>query len=224
MRTYWDLTEVERAAMSRDDVAKFIDAELMLKGVLAVPPLTVADETPPALETTGYYRIGSQYEGLDIAFRSEADARAFLALGAMRITSEWSLGSDNRFVEPIKPGSIQLIPLPSKAAVQASAGALKEAEATKSENERRRRDHAEATKKVDGVLKDLWDDWHACVAKAQRMARIAETFTKYVGIAGDKDVAARFLAQTFAPSEIAEAIEWTGVDMVAAPVVGGAEA
>ncbi len=226
MRTYWDFAEAQRAAMSRDDVAKFIDAELMLKSVLQVPPLTLVDESAPALPTEPYYRIGGQYDGLDIAFRSEADVRAFLALGAQRIASEWATGSENRYVEPIVDTPIQLVQLPTKAQVQGSAVALKEVQAAKSENERRRRDHVEATKKIDDALKGLWDDWHECVAKAQRVQHVADTFAKYLGLCdGDRKVASRFFAQTFSAASIREAIAWGAVpEDVMAPLAAAPEA
>ncbi len=216
MKTYWDLSEPERAALTRDDVAKFIDAELMLKGVLAVAPLTLADETPPVLATEPYYRVGDEYTALDVAFRSEADARAFLGLGPVRVTTEWSLGSDNRFVEPIRPDTVlRLVQLPSRSAVEIAAVSLKEAQAAKSENERRRRDHADATKKVEETLKGLWDDWHACTAKGDRMRAVTETYAKYLALAdGNAVTAGKFLVTAFGLAAVQDAEEWTGTKML----------
>jgi len=167
MKTYWDLSEPERAAMTRDDVARYIDAELMLKGVLAVAPLTLVDETPPALATEPYYRVGDEYTTLDVAFRSEADARAFLGLGPVRVTTEWSLGS------------------------------------------------AEATKKVEETLKGLWDDWHDCTAKGDRMRTVTETYTKYLALAdGNAVTAGKFLVTAFGLAAVQDAEEWTGTKML----------
>jgi hypothetical protein len=215
IKTYWDLSERERAALSREDVARYLDAELMMKGVLALAPLTLVPEPAPKLETKSYYRVAaSDYDVIDLAFASEDDARAFVSLRPLRVRSDWQLGSENRFVEPLGAGTIRTEDLPGHAEVEAAKATLKEAKAAKEENDRRRRIHEEQSKAVESAVSGLWEDWHECRAKAERMARVSETFAKYTALAsGDLAVASKFLRQVFSVEELVAAEEWTGVRM-----------
>lgn len=212
---YWDLSEPARAALTRDEVARFVDAELMLKGVLAPTPLVLVEESTPKLPGHPVYRIvlGS-YDSLEVAFASEADARSFLKLSPARVRSDWALGSENVFLESPEGATIQCVSLPTKTEVETAKVALKEARAAKEENEKRRRIHAEQTKATEDALSGLWEDWHSCCAKATSMARVAETFAKYTGLAnGDLTVASKFLRMAFTVAEISAAEEWTGTKM-----------
>jgi hypothetical protein len=93
MTTYWDLSEQERAALTADDVQKYIDAELMLKGVLKVKPLALEPEpTVPVPSTKAFVvRFGGKYGRTDsgVAFDTIESAQAFIALRAVRVESEY---------------------------------------------------------------------------------------------------------------------------------------
>ena len=61
MKTYWDLSERQRSELSEADVERYIDAELMTKGVLRPEPLELVEEPPlpePAIEI---HTVGSSY-------------------------------------------------------------------------------------------------------------------------------------------------------------------
>src|SRR5579859_586132 len=110
MKTYWDLSEKERAALSREDVERYIDAELMMKGVLKVTPLML-EPLPSAPEpTTTYYQVstGSVYT-LDPLFRTAADAEAFLAMRPCREGREWCTGASIKFVDPLREPEIKAV-------------------------------------------------------------------------------------------------------------------
>src|SRR5262249_43221715 len=84
--------------------------------------------------------------------------------------------------------------------------------AVEKENRRRQREHDEAVKKQEEVLRGMWDDWYECQSKAARMQRVVDTFNEYVRIAGGaRDVAGVFLLKVFSRGEIVEASEWTGI-------------
>ncbi len=214
MRTYWDLTENERAALTREDVTRHIDAELMLKGVLKVAPYVAATVPETSLPVTDYYQIvSSPYSALDLAFRSEADAKAVLNLRPLTIASDYEIG-DTRFAKPLDGDyGIKVIRLATYDDVLAAKVTLKEAAAAKRENEARARKFKDDSKAVDDALKGLWDDWHTCVSRGREMGRIAATFGEYVATAGSFPVAAKFLAKVFTVSDIAAAEAWTGVKM-----------
>lgn len=212
VRTYWDLTEAERAALTRDDVAKFVDYELMQQGVVKPKPLALVDVPSVSLETKTFYEIDTYTTGFSlVAFRTAEDARQFIALCPVAIEQDWQIGSDTKFATPLRENAkIASVELATRESVDAARAALKEAAAAKTENDRRRREHEEQTKKVEHALKGLWDDWHACVAKNGTMRRIVETFEEYKTIThGDLAIAARFLRKAFTIGLIREAEAWT---------------
>ena len=54
------------------------------------------------------------------------------------------------------------------------------------------------------------------------MQRVIDTFAEYERTAGDKEVAARFLAKVFSAEQIKDASEWFGVH-IPDPIVRPAE-
>lgn len=218
MACYWDMEERDRAKLTRDDVLRYVDAELMMKGVLAVPSLVLVEEPAVTLAKNTLYRVDlGAYDRFDVAFVTEEAARAFLRLQPVRVRSDWQLGSENYFTESMQETGIRTEELPTRATIQDAKGAMQEQKAAKDENDRRRKAHEEQTKKVDDALKGLWEDWHACRAKADRVARVTATFQKYVTMAGSDAVAARFLRQAFTRSELEETEAWTGTKFPSTP-------
>lgn len=212
MKTYWDLSERERAALTREDVEKFLDAELMVKGVLASAALELVPVPTVELRRVEMYTLDNSYGsvGAPVAFRTEEDIRTFLSLNASAIDHDWQLDSKLAIAKPIpNDGEIRTISLATRQSVEAAKLTLKAIKAATEENERRKRAHEEAQHKVESALGGLWEDWYACQEKAYRVSKVVETFEKYVKLADGETVAAKFLAQAFTPPQIEEAEEWT---------------
>lgn len=214
--TFWDLTEKERAALSEPDVERFIDAELMTKGVLKVPPFTLERVEEVALATRTVFGISTDhYNRLDVAFETAERAAEFLKLQPLHLRSEYLPGRSVEYIEPMPPGA-QIAPreIATHEAILQSKVALKKAAAAKEENERRQREYEKAVKAQEQVLQGLWDEWHRCRELDTRRRRTLETFEDYKRIAGgDGQVAARFLLKVFSREQIAEAAEWCGVEI-----------
>lgn len=218
MQTYWDLTEAERAALTRDDVAKYVDFELMQKGVLKAKPLELLAVPEVKLDTARFYVIDEgRYDHASIAFRTESDARTFLALRPVKVERDYS--TEASWAKAIDATEIKSIDLATDDSVTAAKARLKEAAAAKSENDKRRREHEEQARKVEGALKHLWEDWHECTSRDARMRRIAETFAEYQAMAKSPELAAAFLRKAFTAAEIIDAEKWTGTPMYFGDVV-----
>lgn len=212
MNTYWDLTERERAVLSREDVETFLDAELMTKGVLAVKAPTYLPVPEVVLNKNDLYEIDPQssHGRPHLAFPNEDAARTFLGLGGIVIDADWQIGSDVKFAQPVpNDAPVRTIALATRESVEIARIKLREAKAATEENEKRKRVYEEQLRNVDKALGGLWEDWYACQEKAYRVGRVIETFEKYVKMAGSEATAAKFLAQVFTPPQIAEAEEWT---------------
>lgn len=220
MQTYWDLSEAERAALTRDDVAKYADLELMTKGVLRPKSLALPAETSIKLETTTYFQIevpasyGAREKIHGLVFRTEEDARAVIAMRPVLVSRDYEIGSTEFAKALDASASVTLCTLASEEAVASARAVLKEAAAAKEEASKRRREFDEQNRKVDQALAGMWDDWHSCVGRDREMRRVAETFTEYERMAGSKEIASVFLRKAFATDVVREAEEWTGVRMV----------
>lgn len=216
MQTYWDLTEKERAALSREDVEKFGDAELMLKGVLKVQPLVLEPLPPVASPVKQCFRVrvGSKYQQvtLDVGFDTAETAQAFLALKPLHVTQRWLKGKNVEACSPVDEHEIVAETMYTAAEVTDSTAALERRAAVETENETRQRAHDDAMKKQAEALEGMWSDWYECQRKVAQMQRVVDTFNDYVRIAGGKrDVAGTFLVKVFSREEIAEAAAWMGV-------------
>lgn len=215
MKTYWDLSEKERAALSRGEVEMFVNAELMSKGVLRPRPITLVEIEEVVLPTERFFRVGGGRHGTNIplAFRSEQDARTFMTLGVVSVDNDWQLDR-KEYVEPLdleSRGKISIVELPTRESVESAKAALKKVAADRDENERRVREHRDAQKKVDDALSGLWEDWYACGAKATRVAEVASTFEEYVGMCGgDRAMAKKFMYKTFSAERLREFDDWGG--------------
>lgn len=214
MITYWDLSERERSELSAEDVEKYAAAELMLKGVLKVPPLVLAEEKPAPLPTVTCYRITSR-EGYvthesDIAFDTRELAEAVVARGGLwRVATDWMAGANVTYLVPLEPRVVSM-DMPDASAVEQHRAAIEAANAAKAANEKARSEHAAALKKQTQALAGLWENWHRCVALAREMRLVVDTFDEYVRLAGDESVALKFLRRAFSDESITEAFAWFG--------------
>lgn len=210
MTTYWDLSEAERAALTAEDVQRYVDAELMLKGVLKVKPFLL-EQVPVVPEPSTrifVVRFGSKYGRTDsgVAFLTLEDAKSFTALRPMRVESEYLEGSSVQFTAQTSDPEIAELPIFTEEAKNAVKNELKRAAAIKSSNERRANEYSAAIKAQEEALRGLWEDWTACREQDAKLRAVADTFADYKSTAGgDEKVAASFLAKVYAPELIAEA-------------------
>lgn len=221
MKTYWDLSEEERGTLTREDVERYVDAELMVKGVLKVKPLVLEPEPAVPEPTQGFFVIrlvGGYGNKAAVVFRSVEDARAFLALRPFALESEWLSSSTVEYVSEIRPeAEVVEMRLLTDAERNAARTELSKAAAIKSENAKRKDAYEKAVREQTTALKGLWEDWHACREKVAKLETIRATFTEYRLIAGDPAVAATFLRKVYSADEIAEALP-----RLAEPVLAGA--
>lgn len=223
MQTYWDLSEQERADLSREDVERYVDAELMLKGVLRVRPPTLATvpEVPQPTRRFFSVLVRGQYNSRDhvgVVFETIEQARAFVALSPMRLDSEWLEGSSVQFVAPAREPEIIEMAALTAAEKDAAKSELSSANAIQAANERAKSQYEQDIKKQNDALKGLWADWCACVERRSNLKKIADTFDDYVRtVGGDTEIASKFLSKVFIKSDIEDAAAWFGKPIVVNP-------
>jgi tetratricopeptide (TPR) repeat protein len=212
LKTYWDLEEKERSALSETDVERYSDAELMLKGCLRVsPPQLDAEGSEPELPTRTYYRIGS----FDVAFESSEQAEAFRKLKPLNRATAYFGGYQitKSQVEPIE-GETVTFQASTSVDLAATKAALDKYAEKRSANKKRSDEYEKAIATQNKALEGLWEDWHRCRDLARRHRKVIDTFEAYVLTAsGDRDVAARFLQKVFSVEQIEEAGAWFEQDI-----------
>lgn len=208
LKTYWNLEEKERAALTREEVEKFLDAELMTKGVLKVLALRL-DPEPEIVEpaATTYYQVGS------VAFSTAKAAEDFIKLAPISIDTKYIGGGWRTSVSVASPivGSPTELRVVSPSEYADRRNDLEKRETIRVSNEKAREEHAKASKAQDSVLSGVWEDWARCREVDAGHRRVVSTFREYVAVAGDELTAAKFLAKAFTVAQIAEAAKWCGV-------------
>ena len=209
-KTYWDLEEAERSALTREEVERFLDAELMTKGVLKVAPL-VLDEEPEIIEPTAetFYQVGP------VAFASAEAAEAFARLAPVLIETKYLGGgyTDHLSVAArLERGATEKRLVPEHLFLSAK-GDLDRRAAVRNSNKKKLAEHESATREQDKVLAGVWEDWYRCRNVAEAHRRVVATFRDYVNTAGDELTAARFLVKVFTFEQIDEARKWLGADI-----------
>jgi hypothetical protein len=215
MKRYWDLTEMERAKLSDEEVKMLEAVELMEGGVLRPVPPKLQAEPDVQVETTTCYTLNEVSEGraepLEITFASREDADKVAAMPIF--LRKKSYDAPARFVHE----TIRVIPEPlaTEDSIAKQALALSEsyriAEANKSERYRFDRENG----KVREKLKSLRENLRACRAEYERLGTIRTTYAEYLKMAdGNEEMAKAFLAKAFDEELIKEALS---SEYVAAP-------
>lgn len=222
-KTYWDLSEKERAALAADDVDAFAAAELMRLGVLRVAPLQ-RDPEPivfePAKKTFYQIETKSAYarERLPLLFHSIDDAKAVLKLDPWlakdeNLNDDWSqrcevarlLGSGALDPQIVMSEMIDEHDFAKARTDLAKRSAIRVA------NAKREEDWNKEKQKEATALQGMWTDWQKCRDLDAAHRRVSTTLDAYVTTAdGDREVAFRFLRKAFTDPQITAAAEWCG--------------
>lgn len=193
-KTYWDHTEEERAELSSDNIEELIKYELMQQGVLKPSPPVYETEAPPKLSSTNYYKVVLKFQSwgrdeIPVLFKNPVDARTFLEMEWDFLDYEHSEHCARSRTEQ----EIVSVELPSYDEVVAHQAAIKTARKATERNEQKRRDYEKQLEEVARASSGVWSDWHRCLAQRDHLERIRQVYQEYFEMAGDSQVALRFL-------------------------------
>lgn len=214
MQTYWDHKEQERAAMTREEVERFLDAELMTKGVLKVAP-PILDEVPevPKAPITTFYRLsregsshlwGAYRDLASYAFATIGDAEKFVAMKVQEIKESGGI----TYVEPLAKlaiGPVECVTTQDYLNIKSANDA---AQAIRESNNQAEAKYTEASKKTQECLQGVWQDWAECREAQAAHQKVLDTLEEYKKMAGDEETAVKFLRKAFTNEEITKAFAW----------------
>lgn len=219
MQRYWDKTEQERAAMTREQVQAYLDVELMEQGVAKVDPPQLQEVVAVDLEKVIYFQVSYKGEygdtDTDILFETVEQARQFIELCPLKRDSRYEYGWDHKYAIPMREMTIKKVELPSEIAVANMASILKRNKAAEEANTKARNAYNKAIKAVEEATAGVWNDWEYCREKERQAAKIYATLDEYIRLCdGNRETALRFLGKLFSADEIAEAAAWRGDDAI----------
>lgn len=215
MQTYWDLSPIDRAALTRDQVDDYIKLELMEKGVIAPKPYTPEPIEDIKLVSVPIYRVshnGGRYgaDHFNCGFTSQEAAQAFINLNPLAIETDYAVPTSDHLISrkpltlTISFGSIipadALIPLRS---------ALERNEAVKNRNTKAQSEYDKAVKAAETASRDLWTDYYEQKQLAASHAQTLATYDEYVTLAkGDTVAAFAYLCKALPAPTVSAAFAW----------------
>lgn len=213
---YWELSERERAALSREDVERYVDAELMTKGVLKARPPQLEPEPKEAVRLSQRFQVktaaDSDWHAPVLLFPTESAARAFLDLQPEHKHSSYTGDAHVEHGQAFSR-TVTAVSIIAAKDYEANKSLLQSATAIKAANKKASEEYEKAVKLQDAALKGLWDDWATQRQRDHKLRGVMATFEEYRRIAASQDVALRFLRKVHSVSQIEEAAEWCGVEL-----------
>lgn len=216
-RTTYDfdaLTLREKASLTPEEIRQdFLPYRMMQEGVAAVlPPLFIPVPERPEVPFKTVYEliIGGAETG--VAFENPDAIEAILALKPVRIDGDWTLSyhhkmANTKGIVGLGRGNtavqgVQVVPFQEWEQLKAWG---QEAKSAAEKNEQAVKDHRRATESIEDMLEGLMESWRRAVQTVGRFRGILETKANYERMAGDPEVARKFLLNTFSEAEVAEA-------------------
>lgn len=205
MKRYWDYDEKERAELTEEQVRELLDYELMEKGVLKVPALSIEVPRPVDIPTRKVFTIQvDAYTKLGVAFDTIEAAQSFLALKPMMRVESYA---EKAHCKPLDKATVAIEDLPSESDVATRRQALRENQKIEARNVEAKHEHDAALMEIDEATSGIWADWRSCLAAKAKREKVSATFGEYKRLTdGNEGLARTFLAKVFSSSEIADAL------------------
>lgn len=202
---YWDISEKERAGLTREQVEAMLAYELMEQGVARPVTPTYEKTTEVELEGRNYYVISP----FTVVFETQEQVDAFLKLRPLTESYEYRAGYDTKYAK-YGDMSVSTKKLYNEADVLNSLPILEENKAIKERNERIKRVYEKACEAMREATSRVWEDWTECRNKMSTCTEIRRTYEEYVTLSGDPQVALKFLSKVYSSEDIEQARVWVG--------------
>ncbi len=213
MKTYWDHTERERAALDYDQVRDLLKFELMEKGIVDPATPQLLDESTPDVPTRKFYRVThakGEYgarEQFPVVFETPEQAEAFMSLKPGVSRKNWNYPGE--FFERTSGLQMEVVELPTEQDHLTHRPALANAEANKKANSTAKAEHEKACREMDDALESIWGDYRSQQAQDRTHRRLIEVWERYVADCdGDEEIAMRFLRKAYSEDQIGGAFAW----------------
>lgn len=210
MKSYYDFQPQERATLTEEQVEEMVEIQMMIDGVVKPTPprLRKRLEDVPVPKKSVYRVVhGTGSHALNIAFATEEEARAFLAMKPLAIHSDWETRTD--YFEPLDRPGVKLEMIATEEAITTYKADLKEVAAQKTSAEDESRKYNEKMKAVQRVRDRVFGDWQDQIDKFGELCNVKMAYADFLRLAkGDADMALACLRKAFGEDVVLEAATW----------------
>lgn len=207
MKTYWKMTEYDRACLAEEDLARLMDIECMENGVAPPQPADIVDVASVDVPSEECWAVKWGWSD-KLYFKTEREANDFVALGGMGLTQ--CKGAPDKYCS-LTPLDFEVSRKPCYDPDKLAdvSGALKAIEDAQSHNAVERKRFAGEVKAYDDCTQKLRRDWVACQAAKRAYEAMLVLFEEYVKLCdGDRDKALAFLRKAKGSERVDSALEW----------------
>jgi hypothetical protein len=218
VREYWDLSERERADVTKDQVEAFAKVELMTKGVTEPVPPELEDVEVIELPHVTYYGITSRGEYQDTAlpmhFKTTADAAACIETltgKAYYKKNDYSIKRD--YAGQMEDFKIITIQMNDVKDINVHKESLTKAQEAKNRNKSVQDKFNTECREKREALGKLWADWYRVREAHEDYLKMQATLGEYAELCGgDRQTALRFLIKAHEREIVRDMLDWLGLD------------
>lgn len=201
MKSYWDLSDKERANLTEEEIKNFFPYELMAAGV--VPPKEPILKEIKQLDIVPekqFYKVQFNYR--IILFDNMDDARKFAEMNSYDEDSDYKTGDKFKFATLHQNKTINVSNIYSIEQIEKYRTQLEYNKEAKESNEKALEAYKKESQAAENAVTGIWRDYFKIQNEVQRAKHILETYTSYIRIADNENVAFKFLEKAFSKEEI----------------------
>ena len=199
LRCFDDLTDLEKLALTDEEIERFVDIELMKAGLVRPKPPTLKEVVTPELpEGRTYWTV----DGLLFDTPEHADTVLKLIVGKKEYC--WKITGVSNIAKPFN-GAIEGVSLLTEEDLSPFAAQLESAKAAKDYNETESKHYNEAIKGTQSAFEYIYDNLNTLRRRDNELNEIASTLDRYTELCGDRATAHKFILEKHSKSDVAEA-------------------
>lgn len=208
MTTYYDLTTKEKAALTEEQLSRFVAIDLMQNGI---EPAIGPDLVPvPYVPAPTVQRV----ECAGIIFKDYETAQKFLALGPERSDYDYQISYEHKYLVPVSQ-DVTPVMFYTKSEVVQLGSVMKAAKEVKANNKAEDERYAKELASIRNATEFLYADYRSALRSQRDAERVLQTYEDYKALSGDDYMAYQFLLKTY--PDAASAFEMMGVKVPVDP-------
>ena len=194
IKRVWDLDVTEKAALTEEQVKRYIDLEIAYD---KIEPVECPE--PPSLEAEGIVRSEKAFKVAGIVVRTLEDAKQIQKCSLMKPEYDYQLGYKNEWLTPFVEPEIEQVAYYKQEDVSRIADALQNNEAKRRAYEAEKNRWDKYIQETGRIRNSVWQEINDAKQVVAKIDLAKKTYDKYVDLAGgDVQIAADFFRNTYA--------------------------
>jgi hypothetical protein len=189
----WDLDEPQQAALTEEEILRYIDIEVAHEGIAPV-----ACPQKPSLAADGIVRSEIAFKVAGVIVRTAEDAQTIQKLSILTEEYDYKVGYEYKWLIPIVGPKVEQVSYYKQDDVSRVCSSLQNNESRRSTYQQAKDAWDKYIEKTGKVRGGVWSAVNEARQAAAQIALARETYHKYLDLAkGDVEVAAGFFRNTY---------------------------